>query len=88
MIGTGIAAPLLIFLSSYSTGTRIAWMALPFFLPGLKLATFVFPAGIHSDSKQTYIEFAMALNVAIVWVTLELIVMLFERFIIRRKGKA
>jgi hypothetical protein len=85
MIGTGIAAPLLIFLSSYSTGTRYAWIALPFFWPGLKLATFIFPQRIHSDSRQTYIEFAMALNVVIIWIILELVVVVFERLAIRRR---
>ena len=88
MVSTGIAAPLLIFLSSYSKGTGFGWIALPFFMPGLYLATIVFPQGIHSQDRQGFIQLAMTLNVGLVWVSLELAAILFERLMKLRKQHA
>jgi hypothetical protein len=84
-VSTGIATPILIFLSAYLKGTRFGWIALPFFMPGLYLATFVYPGGVHSDQKQSYIQLAITLNVAITWAALEVAAVLYGR-LINRKG--
>jgi len=83
-----LVSALLMFVSSYSKGTGIEWIARPLFLPGLYLALLVFPQGIHSDDRKAYIQLSIILGYIVNSLALMCVEMLFGRFVKRKKEEA
>ena len=85
---TAIASPLLMMLAYEMNGTGFAWLAVPFYEPGLFIAGMVFPGGVHSGRAELYIQVAFGLNFVFIWIVLLVVLRLLEKFIAQGRTKA
>jgi len=85
---TGIAAPLLMLLAFEMDGSGFAWLAAPFYAPGLMIAPLVSRLAGQAGNLEIDLKVAFGLNFVFIWIALLLVLNLVERFVARSRAKA
>jgi len=69
-------------------GTKLEWLEVPFWLPGVLAAAILFQTGIHSDHPVLFLGLAVVFNLLISWFVLLLVVKWIQKSISRRRVQA
>jgi hypothetical protein len=77
---TGIASPLLMLLAFELNGSRLEWLAAPFYAPGLMIAPLISRLGGHAGNLEMDLRIAFGLNFVFVWIMLLAVLKLLEVF--------
>jgi hypothetical protein len=85
---TGIASPLLMLLAYELDGTKLEWLALPFYAPGLVIAKTFVPGGAQPGHIPRYIQVAFGLNFVFIWIFLLVVAKLLEDYLQKRRENA
>jgi hypothetical protein len=73
---TAVASAILMLLTWDAFGTRLEWLAMPLYAPGLVIANLFFADGFHSAG---FLQVAFGLSFVFIWILLLALVKLLQR---------
>jgi hypothetical protein len=84
MSWTAVASTIVMLIAWDAFGTRLEWLAMPLYAPGLLIARIVLPEGFHSAG---FLQVSFGLNFVFIWILLLAVLKLVKVGVGARKSE-